>query len=593
MIDNVEVRRGTYHDSVRLMQASRVLQQAPGVEEALVAMATDLNHELLAGMGFDLATIGEAGPNDLIVAVRAADEESVAYARQVLEEALVARAATDSGMLAAPVSHVVGSAAAGATLALISVPGEHAFVEAMDALDHGLDVMVFSDNVPVAQEVLLKEAAGRLGLLVMGPDCGTAIVNGVGLGFANIVQPGPVGIVGAAGTGIQQLCCLLDDAGVGVRNALGTGSHDLSVEVGGSSTLRGLAALDADPSTEVLIVVSKPPAAEIAAKVRQAAEECTTPTVLAFLGEEGTTLEGAVSEALKLLGKAAPGYASWPAATDHHRPGTLRGLFSGAFSHPDKTYLMGKSMGGNISVALAERNPNLYDGVVPMCGVVGGTKMAVNYIFNLRLLFDYFYPGVIPGSVTDVPEGLDAGYAAFVLAYDALVDNPLPALEMAGIDPLNIQYADVPELITAIVTGIYFQVGSFHDFLARTHGHDFFDNSDVWYFGSNDDAVLNADLPRFTSTPDAEAFLRHWYEPTGKLKIPAVTIHTTRDEVVQIFQEDRYFEKVSERGYADNLVQHYIDRFGHCAFSLEEILAAFNEMVAMGDSQERRNPRDR
>ncbi len=271
----------------------------------------------------------------------------------------------------------------------------------------------------------------------------------------------------------------------------------------------------------------------------------------------------------------------------------LRGLFSGAFSHPDKTYLMGKSMGGNISVALAERNPNLYDGVVPMCGVVGGTKMAVNYIFNLRLLFDYFYPGVIPGSVTDVPEGLDAGYAAFVLAYDALVDNPLPALEMAGIDPLNIQYADVPELITAIVTGIYFQVGSFHDFLARTHGHDFFDNSDVWYFGSNDDAVLNADLPRFTSTPDAEAFLRHWYEPTGKLKIPAVTIHTTRDEVVQIFQEDRYFEKVSERGYADNLVQHYIDRFGHCAFSLEEILAAFNEMVAMGDSQERRKPRDR
>ncbi len=232
-------------------------------------------------------------------------------------------------MLAAPTAHVVGSAADGATLALISVPGEHAFVEAMDALEHDLDVMIFSDNVPVAQEVLLKQAAGRLGRLVMGPDCGTAIVNGVGLGFANVVQPGPVGIVGAAGTGIQQLCCLLDDAGVGVRNALGTGSHDLSTEVGGSSTLRGLAALDADPSTEVLIVVSKPPAPEVAARVRLAAEECATPTVLAFLGEEGMTLEGSVSDALGLLGKAPPVYASWPAATDEHRAGTLRGLFSG------------------------------------------------------------------------------------------------------------------------------------------------------------------------------------------------------------------------------------------------------------------------
>lgn len=329
MMDSVEVRRGTYHDSVRLMQASRALQLAQGVEEALVAMATDLNRELLAGMGFDVSAIGEAGPNDLIVAVRAADEQAVAHARETLETALVARATGDSGMLAAPPSHVVGSAAEGASLALISVPGEHAFVEAMDALEHGLDVMVFSDNVPIAQEVMLKQTAGRQGLLVMGPDCGTAIVNGVGLGFANVVEPGPVGVVGAAGTGIQQICSLLDDAGVGVRNALGTGSHDLSLEVGGLSTLAGLAALDGDPSTEVLVVVSKPPAPAVAAKVRAAAEECATPTVVVYLGEAGMTLEGAVGQALGLLGKAPPVYATWPAATDDHRPGTLRGLFSG------------------------------------------------------------------------------------------------------------------------------------------------------------------------------------------------------------------------------------------------------------------------
>jgi FdrA protein len=345
MIDRIEVRTGTYHDSVRLMQASRAVQSVDGVAEALVAMATDLNHQLLAGMGFDTREIGKAGPNDLIIAVRAIDEEKVAAARAILDEALVVRPAPAGGMLAAPPSHIVGSAADGATVALISVPGEFAFLEAMDALEHGLDVMVFSDNVPIEQEVILKTTAERLGHLVMGPDCGTAIVNNVGLGFANVVQPGPVGIVGAAGTGIQQLCCLLDDAGVGVRNALGTGSRDLSAEVGGSSTLRGLAALDADPSTEVLIVVSKPPAPEVAATVTAAARECTTPTVLAFLGEEGVTLEGAAHEALQHLGISPPPAASWPVEERDHRPGVLHGLFSGGSLSSEAARLASVALG--------------------------------------------------------------------------------------------------------------------------------------------------------------------------------------------------------------------------------------------------------
>ncbi|MEA1902293.1 MAG: FdrA family protein [Actinomycetota bacterium] len=329
MIDSVEIRPGAYYDSVRLMQASQALQLVPDVEDALVAMGTDLNRELAMDMGFDPGSIGHAGPNDLLVAIRAVDEKAAAAAIQVLESTLAARTEPGAGVFAAPPAHVIGSVAAGANLALISVPGEHAFVEAMDALRHDLSVMVFSDNMPVEQEVVLKKEAERLGLLVMGPDCGTAIVNGVGLGFANVTQPGPVGIVGAAGTGIQQLCCLLDAAGVGVRNALGTGSRDLSVEVGGSSTLRGLEALDADPSTEVLIVVSKPPSPEVAAKVEAAAADCSTPTVLAFLGEEGVTLEGAVGQTLDLAGKPPPVYASWPAVAGDHRPGYLRGLFSG------------------------------------------------------------------------------------------------------------------------------------------------------------------------------------------------------------------------------------------------------------------------
>mgnify|MGYP001817405195 CR=1 FL=1 len=328
MIDSIQVRPSTYHDSVRLMQASRAVQGAPGIDEALVAMATPLNLDLLGDMGFDAGPAKEAGPNDMIVAIRGADDDAIAHALQVLDDSLQAEVAAEAGMLGAPTGHMVRSVAAEADLALISVPGEFAFVEAMDALRRGLHVMIFSDNVPLEQEVALKQRAAAEGLLVMGPDCGTAIVNGVGLGFANAVLPGPVGIVGAAGTGIQQVCCLLDEAEVGVRHALGTGGRDLSAEVGASSTLRGLAALDADPSVEVVVVVSKPPTPEVAASVRAAAERCSTPTVVAFLGDPGVTLEGAVVETLEVLGVAAPEFPSWR-GPERPRPGVLKGLFSG------------------------------------------------------------------------------------------------------------------------------------------------------------------------------------------------------------------------------------------------------------------------
>ena len=154
------------------------------------------------------------------------------------------------------------------TVALISTPGQYAFADALDAVDAGLLTMVFSDNVPVEQEVALKQRAAEAGVLVMGPDCGTAVVGGVGLGFANVVRPGPVGIVAASGTGAQHLMSLLDGAGVGVSHCLGVGGRDLSEAVGGLSTLRALDLLDADPGTELIVVVSKPPAAAVAEAVR-------------------------------------------------------------------------------------------------------------------------------------------------------------------------------------------------------------------------------------------------------------------------------------------------------------------------------------
>jgi len=328
MISRVEIHPGRYHDSVRLMQASKALQGVSGVTDALVAMATELNLSLLEDMGFDMNAAAGAGPNDLLLAVRAETEEAIAVAHGVLDDALTHKVAP-SGGLDAPAPKTIGSAAAvnSANITLLSVPGEHAFVEAMEALETGRHVMIFSDNVPVSQEVILKEYGAQHGLLVMGPDCGTAIVNGLGLGFANAMQPGSVGMVGASGTGIQQMCCLLDDAGIGVRHALGTGSHDLSEEVGAISTLQALAALDDDPATDVIVVISKPPAASVAAKVRAAAAECAKPVVITFMGED--TLEQGAGEVLEKLGRDRMTYASWPADPRGHRPGSVRGLFSG------------------------------------------------------------------------------------------------------------------------------------------------------------------------------------------------------------------------------------------------------------------------
>lgn len=331
MSRKVEVHPGRYHDSVRLMQVSRLVGDLPRVRAVLVAMGTELNLGLAAEMGFDVATADRPGPDDLVVAVDAEDDATLDGALRAVEAELATTPRGPSGLFQAPPCHVIESAAAmvGATVGLISVPGPHAFVEAMAALRRGLHVMVFSDGVPLHEEIRLKKEGTERGLLVMGPDCGTAIVDGVGLGFANVVRPGPVAIAGASGTGIQQLCCLLDDADVGVRHALGTGSRDLSAEVGAASTLAAMAMLDADPGVEVVVVVSKPPHPEAAALVRAAAATLATPVLTAFVGEAGVTLEGAAADVIRFLGREVPPPVSWPADAGASSRGGILGLFSG------------------------------------------------------------------------------------------------------------------------------------------------------------------------------------------------------------------------------------------------------------------------
>jgi FdrA protein len=332
MSTGVELRRGVYRDSVTLMQVSEAVAGRHGVEAAIVAMATPLNFELYERLGFDSAEAAGASPNDLLVAIRADSEDALAAAVSELDALLAAKAPPVSqGAGPAPRPRTTGSALRhGGTLALVSVPGEHAFVEAMDAVRAGVSVMLFSDNVTVPQEIALKDEAERRDVLVMGPDCGTAVVGGLGLGFANALRPGPVGIVAASGTGAQQVSCLLDAAGVGVSAVLGVGGRDLSAAVGGRSTLAAMHLLDKHPGTELVVVLSKPPDATVAAKVGEAAAGLDTPSLVAFVGRGRADLTATTAAILAKLGVEPVEPAQWPASYPRRpRAGFIRGLFSG------------------------------------------------------------------------------------------------------------------------------------------------------------------------------------------------------------------------------------------------------------------------
>ena len=330
MTAHVELRSGAYADSVTLLQVSRDVQATEGVQAAQVAMATPLNVEVLAGMGFD---VPPASPNDMVVALRAEDDAALQRGLAAVDQALTAAVRRPSGPseLAPPRTAAAALRMAPGSLVLVSTPGASATVEAMDALDAGCDVMVFSDNVSLDQEIALKRVAHERGLLVMGPDCGTAVVGGLGLGFANVVQPGPVGIVAASGTGCQQLLALLDHAGVGVTSALGVGGRDLSAEVGGLATREALRRLDADESVELVVLVSKPPAPGVAADIEQYVASLGTPVELALLGPGRPDLTAAAEAVLRRLGRDVPQWpVRVPGAANVAGPGDLlHGLFVG------------------------------------------------------------------------------------------------------------------------------------------------------------------------------------------------------------------------------------------------------------------------
>ncbi|MFN8635515.1 MAG: acyl-CoA synthetase FdrA [Chloroflexota bacterium] len=288
------VKRQTYRDSVALMVLSTALAERDGVLQASAMMATPANLEILQATGLCAEAFAEAGPNDLCVAVEARDAEAVAaalaQAEALLNASPAARQSGFSGDRPAGVAwrpRTLQSAARArpdANIAVISVPGEHATLEARQALLAGLHVFLFSDNVPLADEIELKRLATARGLLLMGPDCGTASIGGAPLGFANAVRRGPIGVVGSSGTGLQEVTSLIHRLGGGVSHALGTGSRDLYEEVGGATFLAAVDALAADPETQVLVAVAKPGAPGVQARVLERLAASGKPTVVYFLG---------------------------------------------------------------------------------------------------------------------------------------------------------------------------------------------------------------------------------------------------------------------------------------------------------------------
>lgn len=335
-ITKSEVRPGVYYDSVVLMQLQRSLAALPGVEDAGVVMATPANLELLADSNLLEAAGKAARPEDLLIVVRAANEGEAAAALSKVDELLKQRrSSNDSSQgyrphsLAAAVKNLPN-----AEWVLISVPGRYAAKVAHEALDNGKHVFLYSDNVTLEDEIALKQRAGELGLLVMGPDCGTAIISGVGLGFANRVRRGPIGLVGASGTGLQAVTVGIHNYGGGVSQAIGTGGRDLSAEVGAASMLQGLQYLSSDEATKVIVLISKPPDEETAARLLAQAQTAGKPVVVCFIGFATPSEQiGNVhfANGLDSAARLAVGLSegSMTPAPIEGRGGYLRALFSG------------------------------------------------------------------------------------------------------------------------------------------------------------------------------------------------------------------------------------------------------------------------
>jgi len=352
MASGFVIRKNQYYDSVFLMAVNKRLSDSPGVQQTAVLMGGEKNKGLLADIGIRDAQIDAAQPSDLIVAVIAETSEIVQAALGRIDQALNAVAETT------PISslHTFEDGLAqkpNANLAVITIPGEHVVREARKALTAGLNVFIFSSNVSLEDELALKQLAGQRGLLVMGPDCGTSLIGGAGIGFANVVRRGPIGVIGASGTGLQEFTSQVHNAGLGISHAIGTGSHDLSDQVGGLTAFAALDALEADPGTKVLAIISKPPSSRTLGRLMERIKASKKPVVGCFLGarlqpqgagtlfQSASSIDEAVGIAMAQAGAEAAAPRPLPSAEEQEWLAQEKAAWS-----PEQKHLRGLFAGG-------------------------------------------------------------------------------------------------------------------------------------------------------------------------------------------------------------------------------------------------------
>jgi len=279
------------------------------------------------------------------------------------------------------------------------------------------------------------------------------------------------------------------------------------------------------------------------------------------------------------------GYAEAEAARQTHQ---LSGIFVSKVGQPNRTFLIGQSLGGIVGLNLLENYPGAYDGGLLVSGVLGGTRAETDYLAHVRVVFDYFYPGALPGDLFHVPDDVTVQQAQ-AAAVGAVIADPTGLGAMLRLKQTPLPYLDpnTTQPLQSLVSAITLQWLGGEDFFDRTHRHSLFDNHDVVYDALAPGLLpqpllddLNAKVARWSSTPDAESWLRRHYEPTGILAVPLLTMHTVADPVVPYFHEDLYRAKVQAAGRLAYLLQRPKTDYGHTGFTAAEVFQAFQDLVA-------------
>ncbi len=446
-----QIRKGAYFDSVTLMRVGKDLAALPGVADAAVVMGTKSNQAILSASGLLAPRFKQAGDTDLLIAVKANSAKAAQSALAAVDALLGKATRQPVGSSEVRPMSLEGALKVlpEANLMLISVAGRYAGEVARRALERGLHVMLFSDNVPLEQEIALKQFARKRGLLVMGPDCGTAIINGVPLAFANAVNRGSIGIVAAAGTGLQEVSCIISNAGAGVSQAIGTGGRDVKREVGGMMFIEALKALARDEQTHVILLVSKPPHPQVLKRIERVTRTIRKPVVTLFIGAAKggrgpATLEEAALQAVALAQGHKPDAAAQRLAA---RDMDLSKLARRAAVRRKKgqKYVRGLFSGGTFcaeaQIILKDRLADVYSNVP----VRGAKQLRDSLVSQKHALIDLgedeFTVGrphpMIDYSLRNrriLAEAADSGTAVIlldvVLGYGA---NPNPAAELAPV----------------------------------------------------------------------------------------------------------------------------------------------------------------